>query len=152
MISLTVLVHVFSNREDVTGQKLRSTVLNYGHVTAACFAPDGQRLLSAIGDGQIRVLTLTFALIFFFVTDNNVDECWQMFDVDSGKELHRFTGHNGAVLHLALSRDCRSFVSSSSDGTAKVWDLASVVSKIDGTQAPIYKRTIEISKSNLKKK
>lgn len=34
---------------------LRSTVLSYGHVTAACFTEDGHRLLSAIGDGQIRV-------------------------------------------------------------------------------------------------
>lgn len=36
-------------------QVLRSTILNYDHVTAACFTQDGHRLLSAVDDGQIRV-------------------------------------------------------------------------------------------------
>ena len=41
-----------------SGDILRSTILNYGHVTAACFTRDGRRLLSAIGDGQIRVISI----------------------------------------------------------------------------------------------
>lgn len=44
---------------------LRSTVLSYGHVTAACFTEDGHRLLSAIGDGQIRVTHRFFILLNF---------------------------------------------------------------------------------------
>lgn len=56
-----------------------------------------------------------------------------MWDVDSGKELHRFTGHNGCVHQLSLSSDAKRLVSSSADGTSKVWDLATVTRKLDGT-------------------
>ncbi len=56
-----------------------------------------------------------------------------MLDADSGRELHRFTGHNGSVHHLALSCDSRRMVSSSADGTVKIWDLQSVIRKLDGT-------------------
>lgn len=34
---------------------LQSTILSYDQVTAACFTHNGQRLLSAADDGQIRV-------------------------------------------------------------------------------------------------
>lgn len=57
----------------------------------------------------------------------------QMWDVDSGKELHRFTGHNGRIHQLSLSRDAKRFVSSSADGSVKVWDLSVVTGKLDGT-------------------
>ena len=64
-----------------------------------------------------------------------------MWDVDSGKELHRFTGHNGCVHHLALSSDSMRLVSSSADGTVKVWDLKSVTRKLDGTTHSTIKDT-----------
>jgi len=102
-----------TSKEQRQNQILRSTVLNYGQVTAACFAGDGQRLLSAIGDNQIR-----------------------MWDVDSGKELEQFTGHNGSVHHLSLSSDSKRLVSCSADGTVKVWNLESVTNKLDGTVEP----------------
>lgn len=59
-----------------------------------------------------------------------------MWDVDSGKELYRFTGHNGSVHQLSLSSDAKRLVTSSADGSAKVWDLATVVRKLDGIDHP----------------
>ena len=56
-----------------------------------------------------------------------------MWDVDSGKELHRYTGHNGSVHQLSLSTDAKRFVSSSADGSSKVWDLWTIVKRLDGT-------------------
>ena len=56
-----------------------------------------------------------------------------MWDVDSGKELHRFSGHTGRIHQLSLNRDANRFVSSSADGSAKVWDLSAVTDKLDGT-------------------
>lgn len=56
-----------------------------------------------------------------------------MWDVDSGKELHRFIGHNGSIHQLSLSRDAKRFVSSSADGSVKVWDLSAIICKLDGT-------------------
>ncbi|XP_046440097.1 apoptotic protease-activating factor 1-like isoform X2 [Daphnia pulex] len=99
---------VGSQTKESMDQVLRSTILNYGHVTAACFTQDGQRLLSAVDDGQIR-----------------------MWDVDSGKELHRFIGHSGSIHQLSLSKDAKRFVSSSADGSVKVWDLSAVIGKLD---------------------
>ena len=55
-----------------------------------------------------------------------------MWDVDSGKELHRFMGHSGSIHQLSLSRDAKRFVSSSADGSVKVWDLLTVTGKLDG--------------------
>ena len=55
MCNPEITCSIGSDREDSKNQVLRSTVLNYGHVTAACFTEDGHRLLSAVGDGQIRV-------------------------------------------------------------------------------------------------
>lgn len=59
-----------------------------------------------------------------------------MWDVDSGKELELFTGHNGSVHHLSLSWDSKRLVSSSADGTVKVWNLELVTNKLDGTVEP----------------
>ena len=59
-----------------------------------------------------------------------------MWDVDSGKELERFTGHNGSIHHLSLSRDSKRLVSCSADGTVKVWDVETVTNKLDGTVEP----------------
>ena len=59
-----------------------------------------------------------------------------MWDVDSGKELEQFTGHNGSVHHLSLSSDSKRLVSCSADGTVKVWNLESVTNKLDGTVEP----------------
>jgi WD40 repeat protein len=56
-----------------------------------------------------------------------------MWDVDSGKELHRFIGHSGSIHQLSLSKDAKRFVSSSADGSVKVWDLSAVIGKLDGT-------------------
>lgn len=55
LFSLNSCSSIGTSKEQGQNQILRSTVLNYGQVTAACFTGDGQRLLSAIGDNQIRV-------------------------------------------------------------------------------------------------
>lgn len=59
-----------------------------------------------------------------------------MWDVDSGKELERFVGHNGSVHHLSLSKDSKRLVSCSADGTVKIWNLESITNKLDGIVEP----------------
>jgi WD40 repeat protein len=47
----------------------------------------------------------------------------RMWDVRTGKEQRRFTGHSEAVTSIALSADGRRAVSGSLDKTVCVWDL-----------------------------
>ncbi|HMF14910.1 MAG TPA: hypothetical protein VKE94_21490, partial [Gemmataceae bacterium] len=40
-----------------------------------------------------------------------------------GKELRRFEGHSGPVTSVAVSRDGKQVLSTSDDGTARLWDI-----------------------------
>jgi WD40 repeat protein len=71
------------------------------------FSPDGRRALSGGDDRGVR-----------------------LWDVVSGKELHRFEGHDNAVVRVAFTPDGRRALSGSSqyrtaDRVVRVWDLAS---------------------------
>jgi WD40 repeat protein len=46
-----------------------------------------------------------------------------LWDLGSGKEITRFTGHRGDIASLAFSADGARLVSGSQDTTALVWDL-----------------------------
>jgi WD40 repeat protein len=50
------------------------------------------------------------------------------------KERHRFDAHSGGIMSVAFSRDSRRLVSSSFDGTAKVWDTTTwkVLAALEG--------------------
>jgi WD40 repeat protein len=67
-----------------------------------CFAlsPDGRRLLTGHDDKSVR-----------------------LWDVASGKELHRFTGHTGTVIAVAFSSDGRRAISGGRDNTVRLWGL-----------------------------
>jgi WD40 repeat protein len=68
---------------------------------AAAFSPDGRLLAAAGGDGSLRV--------------------W---DVYSGKQLHRFEGHGGGALCVAFSPDGRLLAGGGMDTTALLWDAS----------------------------
>jgi hypothetical protein len=63
-------------------------------------SPDGRLLAAASGQGEVRLL-----------------------ETATGTEIRRLSGHRGAVWSLAFSRDGRTLVSGSFDGTALVWDV-----------------------------
>lgn len=69
-------------------------------VHCAILSPDGRRLVSGSRDRTIRV--------------------W---DVETGRELHKLEDHRGAVTCLAFSRNGRWLVSGSEDRTIRVWDM-----------------------------
>lgn len=76
------------------------------NITALAFGPGGGPLVTGGADGTLR-----------------------LWDVATGVEIRRFTGHTGAITALAISRDGARLVSASEDGTLRVWDL------INGVQA-----------------
>src|SRR5690606_1226622 len=48
----------------------------------------------------------------------------KLWDLDTGREMLRFSGHSGTVYALALSGDGRQLLSGSLDGSARLWDVA----------------------------
>src|SRR5262249_9454450 len=64
------------------------------------FSPSGRYLAAANGDSSIRL--------------------WNLF---TGKEDRRLSGHQGGVLSLAFARNGKQLYSGSMDGTVLVWDL-----------------------------
>jgi WD40 repeat protein len=94
LLSLSLLA---SDRVPAPG-KLR--LRHGGFVSGVVFTPDGKALLTASGDGVIRV--------------------W---DPATGKELRRLGEHKGGVLALALTRDGRTLASGGADRAARLWDV-----------------------------
>ncbi len=73
-----------------------------GVVASLLFLPDGKTLISAGGDGSIR-----------------------LWDPATGKERRRLEAPFGAaVISLALSPDGKRLASGGDDGTVRLWDLA----------------------------
>ncbi len=73
-----------------------------GEVRGVAFTPDGRQSLSGATGGIV-----------------------QLWDVETGKEIRRFSGHTGTIYDLAISSDGRRALTASRDMTARLWDIAS---------------------------
>ena len=79
-------------------QQLYERTGNY----SVAFSPDGRTLAAGSGDHSIKI--------------------W---DIASGREVTKLTGHSGIVNSVAFSPDGRMLASASLDHTVKLWDVAS---------------------------
>lgn len=95
-----------------TGKEVRKLDGHEGAVNAVAFSPDGSRLLTG-GGGFVREGD-KLKLVGFAI---------RLWDVKTGKELHRFEGHTRPVTSLAFARDGKTFVSGSEDTTVRLWQL-----------------------------
>jgi hypothetical protein len=59
-----------------------------------------------------------------YVVSGSEDNTVRLWDLVTGKEVRRFTGHEGSVNSVAVTPDGKYVVSGSTDETVRVWDLA----------------------------
>ena len=65
------------------------------------FRKDGTLLVSGSRDGEVK-----------------------LWDFPSGKELHAFKGHSGAVTGVVFHPDGKQLATASDDHTVKLWDVS----------------------------
>ncbi len=82
-------------------------------VEAVGFTPDGKRAVCSYGPRALEK-----------VYDEDPSCNVRLWDLETGKEIRQFKGHDGPVLSLAVSRDGRFLASGSADGTMRLWQLA----------------------------
>ena len=95
-------------------------------ILALAFSPDGTRVLSGgamPGEGALEGATL------------------KLWDVESGQEVRSFQGHTRRVKSVAFSPNGRLALSGSTDGTARIWDLAAdtrrTLKQVSGVRYPL---------------
>ncbi|MBI1299678.1 hypothetical protein GC175_32535 [bacterium] len=94
---------------DLESGEIMRSLHGHSEVTYAGirFLPDRQHLISASGD-------------FLAPIDDFSVRLW---DIHTGKEIHRFLGHTDKIWDMALSPDFRFAITGSHDGTLRRWDL-----------------------------
>jgi hypothetical protein len=95
-----------------TGEEVRRFSGHTAPVHCVCFSPDGRRALSGAGGYENRN-----------GPPAAVDCTVRLWDVGSGRELRRFTGHTAPVTSVAFFPNGRTAVSAGRDGTVRLWDV-----------------------------
>jgi WD40 repeat protein len=77
----------------------------------------------AVSSNSKRILTGSGGEVVGGQFHDGADTTVRLWDVMSGKEIHRFEGHSASVTSVALSTDGRQALSGSLDQTVRLWDI-----------------------------
>jgi len=144
-----------------TGAELMNLTGHIGWFSSIVFSPDGKRIISGSSDSdrEIKVwevstggtlMTLcgdTFRGVRGIAVSPDGEriaaagENIRVLDLSTGKELMTLRGHQHIVDFVAFSPDGKRIVSSSRDGSAKVWDAitgSELITLPEATGSPIF--------------
>ncbi|MCE2802647.1 MAG: hypothetical protein P2975_02910 [Gemmatimonadota bacterium] len=133
-----------------------------GKVTSVAVSPNGERIASGSWDQSVRLwrtdaaeaagqtlslsavalfddVTVTFSTDGRFLVAGSRDRSVRIWETQRFTEIRRLTGHDDAVVALAVSADGR-LLASASDSTIRIWDLESGASLevVRGHTAQVY--------------
>jgi len=124
----------------IQAARAETVIPSHGMVKAVAFSPDGKVIASVTSSGVtlldaisgrpnlVALAETSSALSVAFSRDGTriaaggVGGELLMWDVSTGRLVHRFAGHQDAVWSLTFSPDGRTLVSTARDGTVRVWD------------------------------
>lgn len=96
------------------GRLLRTFVGHTASVDNAVITPDGRIMISAGGDVPPY-------------ENRKPDFSIRIWDMRSGRELHKLMGHQARVISIDLSPDGHLLATGSADGTIRIWDLSQMI-------------------------
>lgn len=128
-----------------SGKLLNSFIGHGGTITAAQFSPKGGKIITGSEDGSVKVwspndgsCTLTISGDHFHKEGITSLKCHQestiiltggqdnnafLSNAQTGKVLTTLSGHKGSIEDVDFSTDFKWAVTSSLDGTIKIWDI-----------------------------
>ncbi len=126
------------------GHVIRQMSGSKSPIYSVLFSREGRHAFSAGADGIIRTWECSQQVAQpnglamrgrgrpALVMDSNGNPI----SAEAGKETRRYEGHDGAVYHLALSRDGRYLLSSGRDGTVRLWETRGIDAELHAFAHP----------------